>query len=45
MWRVYLTGCSYGFAQGWMSIYQILASKQTKPGPNALPWTRDYMYR
>ena len=45
VWRVYLTGCSYGFAQGWMSIYQILASKQTNPGPNELPWTRDYMYR
>lgn len=45
LWRVYLVGCSYGFAQGWMNIYQILASKQTAPGGNELPWTRDYMYR
>ena len=45
IWRVYLMGCSYGFAQGWMNIYQILASKQTKPGSTALPLTREYMYR
>ena len=45
VWRVYLTGCSYGFQQGWMNIYQMLASKQAEPGRNDLPWTRDYMYR
>jgi cyclopropane-fatty-acyl-phospholipid synthase len=45
IWRVYLAGCAYGFDQGWMSIYQVLASKQTKPGPAPLPLTRDWMYR
>ena len=45
VWRVYLMGCSYGFAQNWMNIYQILATKQTQPGSNDLPWTREYMYR
>jgi cyclopropane-fatty-acyl-phospholipid synthase len=45
IWRAYLAGCSYGFAQGWMNVYQILASKQTEPGPTALPPTREWMYR
>jgi cyclopropane-fatty-acyl-phospholipid synthase len=45
IWRIYLAGCAYGFDQGWMSIYQVLASKRTRPGPAALPLTRDWMYR
>ena len=44
VWRLYLMGCSYGFAQGWMNIYQILASRQTHAGATELPWTREYMY-
>ena len=44
VWRLYLMGCSYGFAQGWMNIYQILASRQTQAGRTELPWTREYMY-
>ena len=43
-WRVYLAGCAHAFDQGWISIYQILASRQTKPGRAALPLTRDYIY-
>jgi cyclopropane-fatty-acyl-phospholipid synthase len=45
IWRLYLAGCAHSFEQGWTSIYQILASKQTKPGKAALPLTRDWMYR
>jgi cyclopropane-fatty-acyl-phospholipid synthase len=45
IWRIYLAGCAYAFEQGWISIYQILASKQAKPGRTALPLTRDWMYR
>jgi cyclopropane-fatty-acyl-phospholipid synthase len=45
IWRLYLAGCAYAFEQGWISIYQILASKQSKPGGTALPLTRDWMYR
>jgi cyclopropane-fatty-acyl-phospholipid synthase len=45
IWRLYLAGCAYAFEQGWVSIYQILASKQTKPGRAALPLTREWMYR
>jgi cyclopropane-fatty-acyl-phospholipid synthase len=44
IWSVYLQGCSYGFAQGWMTIYQVLACKQGGPQMNPLPLTRDYMY-
>jgi cyclopropane-fatty-acyl-phospholipid synthase len=43
-WRVYLAGCSYGFRQGWVNIYQLLGSLGRTPGPTALPWTRDWIY-
>jgi cyclopropane-fatty-acyl-phospholipid synthase len=45
IWRLYLAGCAHAFEEGWTSIYQILATKQTKPGPAELPLTRDWMYR
>jgi cyclopropane-fatty-acyl-phospholipid synthase len=45
IWRVYLAGCSHGFAQGWVSIHQLLGSVQRHPGPTGLPLTRDWMYR
>ncbi|MGL4574977.1 MAG: class I SAM-dependent methyltransferase [Burkholderiaceae bacterium] len=45
IWRAYLAGCAYAFEQGWINLYQVLASKQTKPGPTALPLTREYIYR
>ncbi len=45
IWRLYLAGCAHAFEQGWISIYQILASKQAKPGKTGLPMTRDWMYR
>ncbi|MCC6608828.1 MAG: class I SAM-dependent methyltransferase [Burkholderiales bacterium] len=44
IWSVYLQGCSYGFAQGWMTIHQVLACKQGGPQMNRLPLTREYMY-
>jgi cyclopropane-fatty-acyl-phospholipid synthase len=44
IWRAYLAGCSYGFAQNWMNIYQLLGSRQTQPGPTALPLTREWLY-
>lgn len=45
IWRAYLAGSAYGFAQGWMSIYQLLGSRQAGPGASDSPLTRDYMYR
>ena len=44
IWRIYLAGCSHGFAQGWMNLYQILASRQLAVGATSLPLTRRWMY-
>jgi cyclopropane-fatty-acyl-phospholipid synthase len=43
IWRIYLAGCAFGFANGWMNLYQVLGCNAT--GRNPLPLTRDYMYR
>jgi cyclopropane-fatty-acyl-phospholipid synthase len=45
VWRVYLAGCGHGFAQGWMNVYQILASRQVAAGATELPLTRSWLYR
>jgi cyclopropane-fatty-acyl-phospholipid synthase len=44
IWRLYLAGCAYAFEQGWISIYQVLATRRAKPGRTELPLTRDWMY-
>ena len=44
IWRIYLAGCAYGFANGWMNVYQILACKAGITGGYPLPLTREYMY-
>jgi cyclopropane-fatty-acyl-phospholipid synthase len=44
VWRIYLAGCSHGFAQGWMNLYQVLGSRQVAAGSTALPLTRRWMY-
>jgi cyclopropane-fatty-acyl-phospholipid synthase len=44
IWSIYLQGCAYGFAQGWMSLYQLLAVKAGGPEMNPLRLTREYMY-
>ncbi|MEP7069682.1 MAG: class I SAM-dependent methyltransferase [Usitatibacter sp.] len=43
-WRLYLAGCAYAFEQGWVSIHQVLASRQTQAGRAGLPLTREWMY-
>ncbi|MGH8765759.1 MAG: class I SAM-dependent methyltransferase, partial [Burkholderiales bacterium] len=45
IWRTYLAGCAHAFAEGWVSIQQVMAVKAADPGNNPLPWTREYMYR
>jgi cyclopropane-fatty-acyl-phospholipid synthase len=45
IWRLYLAGCAYGFARGWMSLHQILAIKPYEDGSHSLPWTRADLYR
>jgi len=44
VWRTYLAGSSLGFAQGWLNVYQVLASRQEADGPTELPLTRAWMY-
>jgi cyclopropane-fatty-acyl-phospholipid synthase len=45
IWRAYLAGCSHAFAQGWVSVHQLLGSVQRTPGSTGLPLTRDWIYR
>lgn len=44
IWLIYLAGCAHAFERGWVSVYQLLASKQTQPGHAMQPWTREYQY-
>ena len=45
IWQIYLAGCAYGFANGWMNLYQLLACKSENAAAKPLPMTREYMYR
>jgi cyclopropane-fatty-acyl-phospholipid synthase len=45
IWRTYLAGSSIGFAQGWLNVYQVLASRQESAGLTELPLTRAWMYQ
>ena len=44
VWQIYLAGCAFGFAHGWMNVYQVLVCKQGAPSFNTLPLTREHMY-
>ncbi len=44
IWQIYLAGCAYGFANGWMNLYQILCCKSQNTALARQPLTRDYMY-
>lgn len=45
VWRTYLAGSSLAFSQGWLNVYQILASRQEASGLTELPLTRAWMYQ
>ena len=45
IWRLYLAGCAYAFAHGWIHIDQILATKPHADGSLELPPTRADIYR
>lgn len=45
IWRLYLAGCAYAFAHGWINLHQILAVKPRADGSHGLPWTRADIYR
>jgi cyclopropane-fatty-acyl-phospholipid synthase len=44
IWRVYLAGCAYAFANDWISLNQVVCSKAGRD-ISQLPWSRRYMYR
>ncbi len=44
IWQIYLAGCAYGFAEGWMNLYQVLACRADNTCGHRMPKTRDYMY-
>jgi cyclopropane-fatty-acyl-phospholipid synthase len=43
IWRVYLAGCAYAFAQDWVSLYQVVCTKANRDAAR-LPWSRRYIY-
>jgi cyclopropane-fatty-acyl-phospholipid synthase len=43
IWRVYLAGCAFAFAQDWISLYQVVCAKAGRHA-STLPWSRRYMY-
>jgi cyclopropane-fatty-acyl-phospholipid synthase len=45
IWRLYLAGCAYAFAKGWINLHQILAVKPYEDGRTELPLTRADLYR
>ncbi|MGE5386434.1 MAG: class I SAM-dependent methyltransferase [Betaproteobacteria bacterium] len=44
IWQIYLAGSAFGFAKGWMNLYQILAGRASDHEAQSLPLTREYMY-
>ena len=44
VWHIYMAGSAHAFERGWMSVYQILASRPATDGRLRLPLTRDYIY-
>lgn len=44
VFRAYLAGAGLGFERGWISVYQMLATKGVPAGHWPLPWTRRHVY-
>ena len=44
-WRIYMAGSAHAFDRGWISIYQILATKPFPEGSVRYPLTREHVYR
>jgi cyclopropane-fatty-acyl-phospholipid synthase len=44
IWRAYLAGCAHAFERGWVSVYQLLATKRSRDGAWTLPRTREHIY-
>jgi len=44
IWRIYMAGSAHAFERGWMSIYQVLASRPVTSGKVPVPLTREHLY-
>jgi cyclopropane-fatty-acyl-phospholipid synthase len=45
IWRIYMAGSAHAFDRGWISIFQILATKPLQDGSVPYPLTREHVYR
>lgn len=45
IWRVYLAGCAWAFAEGKVQLHQVLAGKPDARGRQEVPWSRADLYR
>ena len=43
-WRIYMAGYALAFERGWVSIYQVLATRPFDNGALAIPLTREHVY-
>jgi len=44
IWRIYMAGSAHAFAQGWMSLSQIVAGRPLADGSLIYPYTREHIY-
>jgi cyclopropane-fatty-acyl-phospholipid synthase len=44
-WVAYLAGFSFGFEDGFLRIFQTVATKHARKGVSGMPWTREHLYR
>jgi cyclopropane-fatty-acyl-phospholipid synthase len=45
IWRIYMAGSAHAFDRGWISIFQVLATRPTASGAVTHPLTRDHIYK
>jgi len=45
IWRIYMAGSAHAFDRGWISIFQILATKPWPDGMVPYPLTREHVYK
>jgi cyclopropane-fatty-acyl-phospholipid synthase len=44
-WVAYLAGFSFAFEDGFLRIFQTVATKHARKGVSGMPWTREHLYR
>ncbi len=44
IWTIYMAGSAHAFERGWISVFQMLATRPPENGAWSLPLTREFMY-